>query len=128
MIPVPTTGEWMVAANRDTSIPDSSHEMTEERDRGDKGEEEGEKLEVVEMKGDPEMAPVYLRQLLPVFTQVYQSTMLPSVRLVCLLCRVRSLLREDVKLAEKGYFRKKLEDNGKIENEIHGGQRYYKIM
>ena len=86
MIPVPTTGEWMVAANRDTSIPDGSHEMTEERDRGDKGtEEEGEKAEVVEMKGDPEMAPVYLRQLLPVFTQVYQSTMLPSVRSVVLL-------------------------------------------
>ncbi|KAK2190392.1 hypothetical protein NP493_82g04009 [Ridgeia piscesae] len=73
-------GEWMVAANRDTAMTDSSQEMSEERDRGDRGEEEGEKSEVVELKGDPEMAPIYLRRLLPIFTQVYQSTMLPSVR------------------------------------------------
>ena len=39
-----------------------------------------EETEPAEPKGDPEMAPVYLRRLLPVFTQVYQSTMLPSVR------------------------------------------------
>ena len=72
----------MVAANRDTTMADGSQEMTEERDRGDRGEEEGEKSEVVELKGDPEMAPIYLRRLLPIFTQVYQSTMLPSVRSV----------------------------------------------
>ena len=47
-----------------------------------KEEEEEEEEEDVstEPKGDPEMAPVYLRKLLPIFTQVYQSTMLPSVR------------------------------------------------
>ncbi|XP_049940581.1 E3 ubiquitin-protein ligase Ufd4 isoform X3 [Schistocerca serialis cubense] len=33
-----------------------------------------------EPKGDPEMAPVYLRRLLPVFCITFQSTMLPSVR------------------------------------------------
>lgn len=33
-----------------------------------------------EPKGDPEMAPVYLKRLLPIFTQVYQGTMLLSVR------------------------------------------------
>ena len=33
-----------------------------------------------EPKGDPEMAPVYLVRLLPVFTQVYQKTMIASVR------------------------------------------------
>ena len=35
---------------------------------------------VVEPKGDPEMAPLYLKRLLPVFTQVYQRTMIASVR------------------------------------------------
>jgi E3 ubiquitin-protein ligase HECTD1 len=33
-----------------------------------------------EPKGDPDMAPVYLRRLLPVFCSTFQSTMLPSVR------------------------------------------------
>ena len=37
---------------------------------------------VVEVKGDPEMAPVFLRHLLPVFTQVFQSAMVQSVRYV----------------------------------------------
>jgi E3 ubiquitin-protein ligase HECTD1 len=36
--------------------------------------------EYVEPKGDPEMAPVYLKRLLPVFCSTFQSTMLPSVR------------------------------------------------
>ncbi|PNF13828.1 hypothetical protein B7P43_G12448, partial [Cryptotermes secundus] len=33
-----------------------------------------------EPKGDPEMAPVYLRRLLPVFCNTFQSTMLASIR------------------------------------------------
>jgi len=32
------------------------------------------------VRGDPEMAPVFLRRLMPVFTHVFQSTMLQSVR------------------------------------------------
>lgn len=40
-----------------------------------KEEEEGS-----EPKGDPEMAPVYLKRLLPVFAQTFQQTMLPSIR------------------------------------------------
>ena len=42
-----------------------------------------EKLETVqaaEAKGDPEMAPIFLRHLLPVFTHVFQGAMLQSVR------------------------------------------------
>ena len=35
---------------------------------------------VVEVKGDPEMAPVFLRHLLPVFTHVFQGAMVQSVR------------------------------------------------
>ncbi|XP_013923631.1 PREDICTED: E3 ubiquitin-protein ligase HECTD1 isoform X3 [Thamnophis sirtalis] len=33
-----------------------------------------------EPKGDPEMAPIYLKRLLPVFAQTFQQTMLPSIR------------------------------------------------
>ncbi|XP_065564117.1 E3 ubiquitin-protein ligase HECTD1-like isoform X3 [Artemia franciscana] len=33
-----------------------------------------------EPKGDPEMAPVYIRRLLPLFSNTYQSTLLQSVR------------------------------------------------
>jgi len=39
---------------------------------------------VVEVKGDPEMAPVFLRHLLPVFTHVFQSAMVQSVRYIAL--------------------------------------------
>lgn len=56
-------GEWMVPMDR-------------ERPR--KSESEGE--EVIEPRGDPEMAPIYLKRLLPVFCSTFQATMLPSVR------------------------------------------------
>ena len=36
--------------------------------------------EDTEAKGDPEMAPLYLRKLLPIFAQVYNNTMMPSIR------------------------------------------------
>nr|CAD7398859.1 unnamed protein product [Timema cristinae] len=55
-------GEWMVPADKEKK-PDTVEP------------EEGS-----EPKGDPEMAPVYLRRLLPVFCNTFQSTMLPSVR------------------------------------------------
>ena len=41
---------------------------------------ETEPDESSEPKGDPEMAPIYLKRLLPVFCSTFQSTMLPSVR------------------------------------------------
>ncbi|XP_033230566.1 E3 ubiquitin-protein ligase HECTD1 isoform X3 [Belonocnema kinseyi] len=55
-------GEWMLPPNQDSR----------------KAETEAE--EYTEPKGDPEMAPVYLKRLLPVFCSTFQSTMLPSVR------------------------------------------------
>lgn len=39
-----------------------------------------EEEESSEPRGDPEMAPIYLRRLLPVFAQTFQQTMLPSIR------------------------------------------------
>ena len=89
----------MVAVNRDqpSDKPDTasegsgssapaatatSSEVGSEDGTCSKKEEQSveEKETASEAKGDPEMAPIYLQRLLPVFTQVYQSTMLPSVR------------------------------------------------
>ncbi|XP_051170118.1 E3 ubiquitin-protein ligase HECTD1 isoform X4 [Leptopilina boulardi] len=55
-------GEWMLPPNQDSRKTETEHE------------------EYMEPKGDPEMAPVYLKRLLPVFCTTFQSTMLPSVR------------------------------------------------
>ncbi|XP_053597850.1 E3 ubiquitin-protein ligase HECTD1 isoform X1 [Microplitis demolitor] len=57
-------GEWM--------LPPSNQEHRKQDSDVDS--------EFTEPKGDPEMAPVYLRRLLPVFCATFQSTMLPSVR------------------------------------------------
>lgn len=54
-------GEWMVPLDR----PRKSESDSEES---------------IEPRGDPEMAPVYLKRLLPVFCSTFQATMLPSVR------------------------------------------------
>ncbi|KAK0175018.1 hypothetical protein PV327_008803 [Microctonus hyperodae] len=55
-------GEWMLPPSQEHRKPDNDIE------------------EFTEPKGDPEMAPVYLRRLLPVFCATFQSTMLLSVR------------------------------------------------
>ncbi|XP_066599740.1 E3 ubiquitin-protein ligase HECTD1 isoform X2 [Prorops nasuta] len=55
-------GEWMLPPNQEHR------------------KQEAEVEEFTEPKGDPEMAPVYLKRLLPVFCATFQSTMLPSVR------------------------------------------------
>ncbi|XP_070403138.1 E3 ubiquitin-protein ligase HECTD1 isoform X2 [Nothobranchius furzeri] len=59
-------GDWMCPVNKgdDKRKKDATKE-----------EEEGS-----EPKGDPEMAPFYLKRLLPVFAQTFQQTMLPSIR------------------------------------------------
>ena len=68
------------------AVPTTSSEAGSEDGSCSKKEEQSveEKETASEVKGDPEMAPIYLQRLLPVFTQVYQSTMLPSVRLAIL--------------------------------------------
>lgn len=58
-------GDWMCPVNKG-----------EDKKKKDvKEEEEGS-----EPRGDPEMAPIYLKRLLPVFAQTFQQTMLPSIR------------------------------------------------
>lgn len=56
-------GEWMIPLDKD-------------RQRRSESDNE----EQIEPRGDPEMAPLYLRRLLPVFCTTFQSTMLASVR------------------------------------------------
>lgn len=41
---------------------------------------EEKKEEPEDVKGDPEMAPVYLKNLLPLFAKNYKETMTPSIR------------------------------------------------
>ena len=51
-------------------------------DEKKKREVNKEEEESVEPRGDPEMAPLYLKRLLPVFAQTFQQTMLPSIRYI----------------------------------------------
>ncbi|XP_053488076.1 E3 ubiquitin-protein ligase HECTD1 isoform X6 [Ictalurus furcatus] len=59
-------GDWMCPVNKGDD---------KKKKDVNKEEEEG-----IEPKGDPEMAPIYLKRLLPVFAQTFQQTMLPSIR------------------------------------------------
>lgn len=69
-------GEWMVPVNRDSIIA-----VSQDSDRDRKEEvSEPEKEDPTETRGDPEMSPVYLSRLLPVFTQVFQHSMVSSIR------------------------------------------------
>ncbi|CAH1173687.1 unnamed protein product [Phaedon cochleariae] len=58
-------GEWMVPVDKERTGRRSESESNDE---------------AIEPRGDPEMAPVYLQRLLPVFCATFQSTMLASVR------------------------------------------------
>ncbi len=84
-------GEWMVTVNREASsggqtpVTPTAEEiaLSKEKDKDDKNIKDTQaKAGPSEPKGDPEMSPIYLRRLLPIFTQVYQCTMLLSVRYV----------------------------------------------
>ncbi|KAM3853361.1 E3 ubiquitin-protein ligase HECTD1 isoform 7-T7 [Vipera latastei] len=59
-------GDWMCPVNKG-----------DEKKKKDANKDEEESNEP---KGDPEMAPIYLKRLLPVFAQTFQQTMLPSIR------------------------------------------------
>ncbi|XP_039598295.1 E3 ubiquitin-protein ligase HECTD1 isoform X8 [Polypterus senegalus] len=59
-------GDWMCPVNKG-----------DDKKKKDVNREEEESNEP---KGDPEMAPLYLKRLLPVFAQTFQQTMLPSIR------------------------------------------------
>lgn len=66
-------GEWMLPA--DQRRESTSEQPTQQPTVPQETSEEGP-----DPRGDPEMAPVYLRRLLPVFCTTFQATMLGSVR------------------------------------------------
>ena len=87
-------GEWMIPT---AATPSGSDQGQSQQRRGDvfaagtagsaedgstttSGGSNGSGLEGTEPKGDPDMAPVYLRRLLPVFCHTFQSSMIASVR------------------------------------------------
>lgn len=84
------SGEWMIPVNQESLVRSSaaSTPVSEaatpsqdtERHEESTSEEKSDAAVAAEVKGDPEMAPVYLRHLLPVFTHVFQAAMLQSVR------------------------------------------------
>jgi len=83
------SGEWMIPVNQEnlarSAAPaaDAASPASEaERQEDTTEERQQDSLAVSEVKGDPEMAPVFLRHLLPVFTHVFQGTMVQSVRYV----------------------------------------------
>uniref|UniRef100_A0A3Q3FE88 E3 ubiquitin-protein ligase n=1 Tax=Kryptolebias marmoratus TaxID=37003 RepID=A0A3Q3FE88_KRYMA len=78
--------DWMCPVNKgdDKRKKDASKE-----------EEEGS-----EPKGDPEMAPLYLKRLLPVFAQTFQQTMLPSIKASLALIRKMVHYSSEVLLRE----------------------------
>lgn len=72
-------GELMVPVEpNETAASTTSSSGAASTSTESSGEEKREEPE--ETKGDPEMAPVYLKSLLPVFARNYLGTMLPSVR------------------------------------------------
>ena len=72
----------MVPVNRDSSQPAPAVATETPQEKKEETKTEDKEVEdPTEPSGDPEIAPIYVKQLLPVFTHVFQSTMLPSVRL-----------------------------------------------
>ena len=72
-------------------LPPTSPSITEEGSGGVEGEGAAKKegggentaTEAAEEdKGDPEMAPVYLKRLLPIFTELFHSSLAPALRSV----------------------------------------------
>lgn len=63
----------------DTAPKDENAENKAEEGEGDR-EGEGQEEEAPEDKGDPEMAPIYLKKMLPVFTELFHSSLAPPLR------------------------------------------------
>lgn len=64
-----------------TSNKEEAKEIKDKETTSENEEKKEEaKPEAYDQHGDPEMAPAYLKHLLPIFAHVYQTTMLPTVK------------------------------------------------
>lgn len=70
-------GEWMVPVGNSSA---SASAPAQPAATQDSASTEEKKEEPEDVKGDPEMAPVYLKTLLPLFAKNYKDTMMPSIR------------------------------------------------
>ncbi len=61
-------------------VPSTSTSTVEADKESAEGKEEEDPAAPAEPKGDPEMVPVYVRALLPMFCLCFQSTMIPSIK------------------------------------------------
>lgn len=70
-------GEWMVPVGNSSASASAPAQPAATQDSANTEEK---KEEPEDVKGDPEMAPVYLKTLLPLFAKNYKDTMMPSIR------------------------------------------------
>ena len=81
-----TLGEWM-SASIDNSCNDTSQtekapseeNTTEDVETTPPDSKDAETQQVV-VKGDPEMAPLYVKRLVPVFAKTYQASLVQSIK------------------------------------------------
>ena len=74
------SGEWMVPVGNNSTSPSSSTAAQTAAAQDSTNPDEEKKEEAEDVKGDPEMAPIYLKNLLPLFAKNYKESMMPSIR------------------------------------------------
>lgn len=71
LIALPATGALSLESKEPVTLESKEPVKTESEDSEEQEED----------KGDPEMAPVYLKRLLPVFAELFHSSLAPPLRL-----------------------------------------------
>ena len=73
--------DWLISEPQETDA-NKSESPNEGEESKPEGEEEESQEEAIPKgpKGDPEMAPVYVKALLPMFCQTFNSTMIQTVK------------------------------------------------
>lgn len=74
------SGEWMVPVGNNSTSSSSSTAAQTAAAQDSTNPDEEKKEEAEDVKGDPEMAPIYLKNLLPLFAKNYKESMMPSIR------------------------------------------------
>lgn len=70
----------MVPVGNNSTSPSSSTAAQTAAAQDSTNPDEEKKEEAEDVKGDPEMAPIYLKNLLPLFAKNYKESMMPSIR------------------------------------------------
>ena len=78
------TAAECTSSNMEEELRQESSSAGAKQPTGGEGAEKAGKEEEEEDKGDPEMAPVYIKRLLPVMAEVFHSSLAPALRKECL--------------------------------------------